>query len=49
MDKKIIGILFCVLMITSVFPVVSSIDTGIINNLSNKVNINKTCGCDTEY
>ena len=35
MNKKIIGILFCVLLINSFFPVVSSIDSGFSGNLSN--------------
>jgi len=49
MNKKIIGILFCGLMITAVFPVVSSIDTDNIDNLSSNINNNKECRCDTVY
>jgi hypothetical protein len=49
MIKKLIGIFICVLLITVIFPVVSSIDTEYIDNLSSEVNIDKGCGCDTYY
>ena len=47
MIKKLIGIFVCVLMITVVFPVVSSIDTEYKNNLFSEGNLDKGCECDT--
>ena len=49
MKKKLIGILICALMITTVLPIVSSMDKDYINNPSSEVNSDIECGCETDY
>ncbi len=51
MKKKIIGVFVCMLLITTIIPIVSSIDKNIENNdyndyISDEIIVDDDCGCD---